>query len=379
MVVLKMLLKLFPKSFQDNMGDAWLEASETEIKQRQIKQGRKQTVVLAFAWETLWNVIPEDHSNLQMTNGYKSVEDFVPQENEIVLKGFLFTINMLRFYCFGIIIGLHIAVAKFAPEVANVWKFTVPATILFIVLCNKFILKGNSYEKYVAGPMPLISCISGLVPGCITPFFFLVGIANSYEMDSSSKVFQQYQEIRNQMGLNNNVQGQEWFVGEGSNRVLRAEKQKQWCEINRARMQTSAIMLQSSGTSRVNGLLIAALSHQTYKNGCWENDEQYIALRHTVAANSLGKNLFLDMWKNVDWVVGIPKVGVEYGSKNLYSPQQYCREYTDVHTKDYTGKFVDIENLCGQFKSLVSMNLEESKTVRARSDQFIAQHAKGAQ
>jgi len=316
MVVLKILLKLFPKSFQESMGDAWLEASETEIKQRQIKQGRKKIVVLAFAWETLWNVLPEAHNNTRPSQGYTSVENFVPQENEIVLKSFLFGINVLRFYCFGIIIGLHVAVAKFVPEMINVWKFTVPATIVLLFIFNKFInQKSQKTEKKFIKMSSIVSAVSGLIPGYITPFLFLVSIVSPYEMDNTGASFNQYQEIKNQMGLSDNDQGRTWFVGEGDSRVLRPDKKQQWCDLNRARIETATTMLQGSGAGRLSGMLVAALSFQTYKNGCWENDGQYIALRHTIAAKSLGKNLFLDLLKDVDWVIGSSNDPSQYDTK----------------------------------------------------------------
>lgn len=62
MKTLHFLLNSPPKSFQKAMGEAWVEASETEIRERQKSTGKNAQVVMAFALETLFNVLPKAYN-----------------------------------------------------------------------------------------------------------------------------------------------------------------------------------------------------------------------------------------------------------------------------------------------------------------------------
>lgn len=369
MKTLRILLKLFPTSFQNEMGEAWLEASETEIRQRQQHENKKFAVVVAFAMETLLTVLPQAY-NVGVVLG-NSPQSFVPQQNKTIAKSVDFTTNWGVFHCVGFIVAIHVAVASAYPNMFTVWVYGLVFVLLLIAASYKSI-----YRWWVQRDKPIVSVIGGTVFGFVSTFNLILLMFIPAEIETSVGNFAMYNELRKQMGYDSAQPTNEWFEQKGEDIQLRSERKEQWCELSRARLEGAATSLQS-GDNGVSGSLLSGLVADTYAQGCWSNEDLYIAERHKIAAHSMSYTQMDNLFAAVDWVwtFKILKDSRNYMRvKSLYSPQKYCFEYTSKTYHYKTGKFVqsiELWNFCKNFPVDQSMKTDHARAIRVDSDKFV--------
>lgn len=374
MIALKILIKLFPRSFQEQMGEAWLEASETEIQERQKREGKKLAVTLGFIWETLYTVLPQAHSHTaEFALAAPSVQEFVPEQNETVLKILVWVGNMMLFHVLGMVIALHAVLLSVFPQVVSEWKYSFGGLLLCALLMHKVI-----YRWWCRRNKPLFSAMLGTLFGYIGGFSLIFLIVAPYEFERTAVSLNQYTEMRSQMGLMDNAEGHKWFAITEQDRVLRPEKKEQWCALARARVETLS-SVEGSGSSKLSGFLFASLASVVYQKGCWTDETQYIALQHKIAKNAIRSEIFDDMFSPFEWIGAVHQFkilelgGQEVKKKVLYSPRRYCYDYVQLRHKNPEEV---VKGFCQQFEEKKAMSTIQSQTVRAAGDVFTAQQAR---
>lgn len=371
MKTLRILLKLFPTSFQNEMGEAWLEASETEIRQRQNAEGKKFSIVVAFAMETIFTVLPQAY-NLKQSEIAPSPQDFVPEKNKTIAQIVNFFNTWAIFHCGGMIVALYIVGASVFLPAAKVW--------IYWAICA-FLVISTSYKSihcwWIRNDKPIVSIISGSVVGFFSTFLIIIIIFFPAQIEATAGHFAMYDELKEKIGYDSENPTNEWFEQTQDNVRVRPERKEQWCALSRARLDGAATALQAGQDNAISGMLISTLLSNTYFQGCWDNEEMYIADRHKIAARSTISPQSERLFATVDWVIGFKDLKEAQRimrTRSLYSPQKYCLEYTAKNYYDTTGKFlkdIDLWNFCEKVRQNQSMTMEQARTVRENSDKYI--------
>jgi len=361
MRTLRGLLKLFPRSFQEQMGEAWLEAAETEIRHR--AQGRKLwPVMVAFCWETLANVLPQAYS-LSKTQplSEKSEKDFVAQPRPKISEWLEWFSGFVWFTFIGG--GLCLYLVMLSVTDAQIHDFIVYWGLVLMVC---FVFRANSLWKWwVTNKKPILAPLMfttlGLFITSALLFFALWGT------ETPDQEYTAYQNVSEQMGLvgGSNQETNEWFA-KGS---LRPEKQKQWCGQAQIRLQTWQATLNTS-------LFTTALLQQTHVYGCWE-ENAYIALSHKLYLNSLKKSprekiLWFSKWMPV--LGSLQNWEESKRQRFLLSSKKYCYQYTTTYfsLKDgpHSNSTVapkdmgEVREFCEQFEGSKPVTVAQAAAVR---------------
>ena len=371
MKTLRVLLKLFPRSFQNEMGEAWLEASETEIRHRQNAEGKKFSIVVAFAMETIFTVLPQAY-NVGQSEISPSPQDFVPEKNKTIAQIVDFFNTWGIFHCAGMVVALHVIVASvYSPAtiLLGFWGF-----IVFALICMSY---KKIYRWWVKNNKPIVSVLGGATVGFFSTFVFVFLMFMPGQMDAGHRDFAMYQDLKKQMGYDPKHPTNEWFEETQGYARVRPEHKTQWCALSRARLEGATAALQPGQDNMLSGVLLSVILADTYAQGCWDNEDLYIAQRHKMATLSTGFIQSENLFGAVDWMFVFKKIKEARAlmrTKSLYSPQKYCLEYTAKNYFDKTGKFLqdtDLKETCEKFPENQSMRTPQAQAIRASSDTYI--------
>lgn len=376
MKILQMLLKLFPKSFQKAMGEAWVEASETELKNRQALLGKRTSVVLGFVLETLFVVIPSAHQEARQLQlaGFShnvNVASYIPLTRNWLQKTLSFFIDYWIFNLLGCVASVMYFVQGENQNVeygysVSAMTLGAVALIAIAVYWKKMVNWWNTSRRPIVAPV--VHLALGVYIGALLMLSLMVASISK----DSTKVMVEYLSVRDQMGLTYNSNSDRtnmWF----KNGVLRAEHKQQWCQQSTTRMQTLQSGLVSNNDNLFKGLLIGTLWSQMYTNNCIPDDNQYLAARHTLDQQTLTKyNTGHFIWP----LKFVPPFNEFVQHQNavavlgLYSPNKYCKDYVNKTQSEIDEAKAYM--VCSGFENAVSVDVSQAQNIRNHVEQTLA-------
>lgn len=354
------------------MGEAWLEASETEIHKRQEKDGNKISVVIAFAIETIFIVLPQAYKLSHQQKSNSSPNNFVPQKNKTIAKIVNFFKIWLILHIVGMSVAFHIVMASIYPKTCDLLLYWVGfLAIIGVINCKRL------WGWWIKNEKPVISVVGGGFVGFYSTLLLVLSILLPMQIQASLADFAAYEEWRKQMGHDTQNPSNQWFEEVKGEIRLRSEHKKLWCSLSRARLEGASASLQLGQQNQMRGIFLSQLYFDTYYNGCWDNEEVYITHRRSLATKSISEStnervfntivnlLFFEEFKNSQNYMR---------TKNLYSAHTYCMEYT-VKTYKSTAK-ANLNNefltkVCHGFTEEKSMTIDQAPAIRSHSNQYI--------
>lgn len=375
MKILQMLLKLFPKSFQQAMGEAWVEASEMELKNRQALLGKRNSVVLGFVLETLFVVIPSAHQEVRQLQlaGHSprvNVASYIPLTRNWLQKTLSFLVDYWMFNLLGCVASVMYFVQGENQNVEYGYNVSMMvlgsiALIVFAVHWKRVINWWNTFHRPIVAPIVHLA-----VGGYIGALLMLSLMVASISQDSE-KVMKEYLNVRNQMGLtyNSNDERTNMWFNKG---MLRAEHKDQWCQQSTARMETLQSGLVSNNDNFFKGMLIGTLWSQIYTHNCIPDDNQYLATRHALEQQTLTKyptGRFIWPLQFAPPFNGFVQHQNTIGIMGLYSPDKYCKDYVNKTKSEIDEAKVDM--VCSGFKNAGSVDMLQAQNIRHHVEQTL--------
>lgn len=374
--MLQILLKLFPKSFQQNLGEAWMEASETELKNRQSLLGKRNSVVLGFVLETLFVVIPSAYREapqLQLAghSSHVSVASYIPLTRHWLQKVLSFCFDFWMFNALGLVGSVMYFVQGETQKVE--YGYNVSALVLgTIALVALTVYWKKMVSWWNASHRPIIAPIVHTVLGMYIGALLMLSLMVASISKDSSRVMGEYISVRDQMGLTYNSNDERtnmWF----KNGVLRAEHKEQWCQQSTTRMQTLQSGLVPNNDNLFKGMLIGTLWSQIYTHNCIADDNQYLTARHALAQQTTTRyNTGRFPWplEFLPPFNGFVQQQNSVAVMALYSPHKYCADYVNK-TKPAIDE-AKASMVCSGFKNAVSVDAPQAQEIRHHVEQMLS-------
>ena len=360
MKTLHFLLKLFPKSFQKTMGEAWVEASEMEIRERQKSTGKNVQVLMAFALETLFNVLPKAYNIGEEDT--PNVADFVPTSSVVITQTINFLTIVFISFLMAFALTIHWLVASSVENPYIFWSFAITVTVLIVYM---MFLLYFSKSQWLKNKIQWVGRVVGAATGVFAALVLMTQMMLFVTMGNMSHNFVAYDSLTEEMGIRE--ENNQWF----KDGMLRSEKKDLWCATNRVRIETIMDTFVASEDNLAMGFLMSAASASVYTRGCWDNDANYIAHQHRITAKSLNTPLIEKMFASFDGVFVWKILNYHRATavKNaMYTPQRHCVIYMS-HYNLNNEKLV--KNFCSQFSKTTFVSAQEAKNVRILSDAFV--------
>lgn len=365
------------------MGEAWLEAAETEIRARQSLAGKRSGWLAAFVMETIFVVLPQSyrtHFQLQTASPHsavQSLEEYIPPARNTLRNMLSFAIDSWMF----LILGFALSVAYFAIKIKyslDLHEFMISNTVLdwaaapiAIVVALFAIVRFKQIKtwwKSSGRPIvgPIVHTLLGLYIGALLALM----VANTATAKTVENTFSQYLNVRDQMGWRNNggEETNQWFT-QG---LLNTEMKSQWCTLSEARLETFQTTLIPNQDNALKGKLIGMLWGRVYANGCWDNENEYLKIRHLLSSKASAKDSTLKLFSAVEDLPpfnSLLELQNRVSYSTLYSPRLYCEEYM---TKRYNDIGIPYEHLdmsetshvCAEFPKYTSVVSSQAQLVR---------------
>lgn len=368
MKILRVLLKLFPRSFQKQMGEAWLEAAEQQIQEKKSEISQSENrVVLAFVLETLFVVLPHayrlsftedvkndmfklDHQQLlpkKKKSQFDELVEFVFDYGHLCLLSFCICI----YWAFIIIFDLPLKV--FVIPLVCLGLFYMLSRFQKISLFVKRIYTQEEIGKRFKEI--LFVCFHVFLGAFLANCFLMKIMLNKIEQDDMD-AFYQYRMLHEQFDFTKNPAN---------------ISHEQWCTVSIARLETLSQSMSSTTDQSIRSLLIGSHWSLVYGENCWSTvaeQKQYTASRLALSSDAFKKSKYSKKWWSTSptllWVFKNYLKNIE--QKVLYSPYDFCLDQMNWEwgqkNKDVMPQ--SVVALCTHFSDTTSLSLATEKDVR---------------